>query len=139
MTFSVLFFLKLAGYLQIALCIGSLFIPKLLNWKTELSRVSKITGQIFWTYAGYILVINFSFGLASIFGARELLEKSFLSKSLSGFIFLYWLTRILIQFFYFDTKSTPQGFIYKMGEIALVALFVFFTAVYGWVTYINFS
>jgi hypothetical protein len=131
--------LKLAGILQIVLCCGSLLIPKMLNWKGELKNVSTIIAQIFWTYAGYILVINFTFGLISFFGADELLGKSFLSKSICIFIFIYWLTRILIQFFYFDTKSAPQGFIYKAGEIVLIALFIFLTIVYGWISFLNFS
>ncbi len=130
--------LKLAGIFQIALCFGSLLIPKMLNWKGELKNVSKIIAQIFWTYAGYILVINFSFGLISYFGAVELLAGNFLSKSICLFIFFYWLTRIGIQFFYFDTKSAPQGFIYKAGEVTLVALFIFLTVVYGWISYLNF-
>jgi hypothetical protein len=134
---SILTLLKLAGILQIALSMGSLAIPKLLNWKGELSKVSTIIAQMFWTYAGYILVINFSFGLVSFFGAGELLGKTFLSKSICAFIFLYWLARVVIQFFYFDTKSAPQGKIYKAGEIALVLLFVFFTIVYGWASLIN--
>src|ERR671920_1676655 len=117
MNLSIEMFLLLAGYLQIALCIGSLAIPKLLNWKTELSRTSKIIAQMFWTYAGYILVINLCFGLVSILGTQELLQKTFLSKAVSIFIFLYWLARILIQFFYFDTSSAPKGMIYKLGEI----------------------
>jgi hypothetical protein len=131
--------LKIAGIFQIVLCLGSLLIPKMLNWKGELQHVSKIIAQIFWTYAGYILVINFTFGLISFFGADELLGKSFLSKSICSFIFIYWLTRILIQFFYFDTKSAPQGFIYKAGEIALVVLFIFLVVVYGWVSFLNFT
>jgi hypothetical protein len=134
----ILTLLKLAGVLQIALSIGSLAIPKLLNWKTELSRVSTIIAQMFWIYAGYILVINFSFGLISFFGAEELVSKTFLAKAISLLIFLYWLARIIIQFFYFDTKSAPQGRIYKLGEVALVILFVFFTIVYGWASLINF-
>ena len=84
----ILTLLKLAGVLQIVLCVGSLAIPKLLNWKGELSKVSTIIAQMFWTYAGYILVINLSFGLISFFGAEELLEKTFLAKSVSMFIFL---------------------------------------------------
>jgi hypothetical protein len=135
---TTLLLIKIAGYLQICLCIGSLLIPKLLNWKDELKNVSTIIKQIFWTYAGYILVINLFFGIVSIFGASDFLEKDFFAKSMSLFIFLYWLTRIVIQFFYFDTKSAPQGLIYKLGEIALVSLFVFFTAVYGYITYVNF-
>jgi hypothetical protein len=130
--------IKIAGYLQIALCLGSLSIPKLLNWKTELIHISKINAQIFWTYAAYILCTNLFFGLISIFGAEAFLEKSFFSKSISAFIFLYWLSRILIQFLYFDTKSAPQGLIYKLGELSLILLFVFFTVVYGWLTFINY-
>src|SRR5688572_22528543 len=132
MQLSIITLLKLAGVLQIALSFGSLVIPKLLNWKGELNKVSKIIAQMFWTYAGYILVINLSFGLVTFFGADELLEKTFLSKSISIFIFLYWLARVLIQFFYFDTSSAPKGTIYKVGEVGLVSLFLFQTLVYGW-------
>ena len=138
MNVTILFLLKLAGFLQIALCLGSLAIPKLLNWKEELTRTSKIIAQMFWTYAGYILVINLCFGILSVFGAEELLQKTFLSKAVSLFIFLYWLARILIQFLYFDTSSAPKGLIYKLGEIGLILLFIYLTGVYGWVSYLNF-
>jgi hypothetical protein len=92
---------------------------------------------MFWTYAGYILVINFSFGLISAFGADELIAKTFLAKCISVFIFLYWLARVMIQFFYFDTKSAPQGWIFKAGETGLNCLFVFLTLIYGWIAYLN--
>ncbi|MBA4848817.1 hypothetical protein [Emticicia sp. BO119] len=133
-----IFFLKTAGFLQIILCIGSLAIPYLLDWKSELTKVSNLIKQIFWTYAGYILSFNLFFGLISFWGAEALLDKSFLTKSITIFIFMYWLVRIIIQFFYFDTKSAPKGLIYTLGEIGLVALFVFLTGVYGWVSYLNF-
>jgi hypothetical protein len=129
--------LQIVGVFQIILCIGSLLIPKLLNFNGELTKVSIIIKQMFWTYAGYILVINFCFGLISLVGANELLDHSFLAKCISFFIFAYWLARIVIQFCYFDTKSAPQGLIYKLGEIGLVALFITLTVVYGWVFYLN--
>lgn len=139
MSLEPVFILKVAGFLQIILCIGSLAIPYLLDWKGELAKVSNLIKQIFWTYAGYILSFNFFFGLISFWGAEELLSKSFLAKSITIFIFLYWLFRVLIQFFYFDTKSAPKGLIYKLGEIGLVALFIFLTGVYGCVAYLNFN
>jgi hypothetical protein len=137
MNISPVVVIKIAGWLQILLSLGSFAIPRLMNWKKELSVVSPIIRQMFWTYAGYILVINFSFGLVSVFGAEELIAGTFLAKCISVFIFLYWLARIFIQFFYFDTKSAPQGWIYKAGEIGLNCLFVFLTLVYGWLAYIN--
>ncbi len=123
-------FLFWAGMAQVALVLGSMAIPELLNWKKELSVVNRLIRQIFWTYAGYILVINLSFGIISIAGTEELLNGSFLARAVTLFIAVYWLTRILIQFFYFDTSAAPKGFVYKAGEVVLVLLFVFLTLVY---------
>lgn len=125
-------FIFYAGLAQIALVLGSTAIPVVLNWKTELQKTNLLIRQIFWTYAGYILVINFSFGLLSVIGPDELLNKSFLAKAVTLFISVYWITRILIQFFYFDTSAAPKGMIYKLGEITLVTLFFFLATVYSW-------
>jgi len=110
--------------------IGSSIIPRVLNWKKELGNVQPLIRQMFWTYAAYILVINICFGLISIFGTDELLNHSFLAQSITLFIGLYWFTRIGIQFFYFDKTNAPKGSIFILAEIALIALFVLFAAVY---------
>jgi hypothetical protein len=122
--------LILAGIGQICLAIGSTVIPKLLKWKEETAKLSKLTGQVFWTYAVYILTINFSFGLLSVLLPDSLTDGSSLAIAVSGFITLYWLSRLMIQFFYFDRSAAPKGMIFTLGEIGLVALFIFFTATY---------
>ena len=38
-----------------------------------------------------------------------------------------------MQFFYFDRSEAPPGAVYKVGEVLLVGLFIFLTAVYGYV------
>lgn len=113
-----------------ALCFGSLYIPKALGWKKHLENLQPLLRQMFWTYAGYILVINLSFGIISLLGSEELLSGSFLAKSITLFIGIYWLTRIGIQFFYFDKSEAPKGFIYTIGEIMLVGLFAIFSFTY---------
>lgn len=120
----------LAGVGHVALCLGSLLIPKMLQWKQHLNTLQPLLRQMFWTYAAYILVINFCFGIVSLAGTDELLNGSFLARCITGFISLYWLTRIGIQFFYFDRTHAPKGGIYTLGEIVLVLLFFFFTIVY---------
>jgi len=124
------FLLFWSGIAHIVLSIASTFIPKALKWKEELAPLQKLLRQMFWTYAGYILVINFCFGLVSIWGAKELINGSFLAKSLTFFIAVYWLARVLIQFFYFDKTHAPKGIIFTLGEIGLVGLFVLFTVIY---------
>ena len=131
------YFLVISGVAHFALCIGSLAIPKALKWTDHLRNLQPLLRQMFWTYAGYILVINFGFGVVSVFGADELLNHSFLAKSLTFFIGFYWLGRVLIQFFYFDRSNAPKGFIYTLGETALVILFVAFTIVYFMAFFFN--
>ena len=127
----------LAGIGQIALVLGSLAIPKILKWKDELNKVQPLIRQIFWTYAGYILVTNLCFGLLSVLETKELINGSVLASAITGFITMYWFSRVAIQFFYFDRSSFPPGKMLLTGEILLVALFVFLTLVYGWSFYLN--
>ena len=126
----------LCGVGHIALGLGSLVIPAMLNWKSALASVPVLIRQIFWTYAGYILSINIFFGIISILYVDELLSDSGLSKALLILITVYWFSRVVIQFVYFDKTGIPEKFIYKAGEMVLVTLFVVFTIVYGYAAYI---
>lgn len=128
----------LAGVGQVALALGSLAIPTVLNWKIELAKPQPLIGQMFWTYAGYIFVINVCFGLLSVFDYRELTNGSRLAMLVTGFIAAYWISRVLIQFLYFDRTNFPTGKWHKLGEVALVAAFVFFGMVYCRVCYLNY-
>ena len=138
MIFNIQTFLFLAGISQIILVFGSLAIPKVLNWKGELKKVQTLIKQMFWIYAAYILVINLCFGLLSVFAFTELTDKSLLAKVITGFIAVYWISRVLIQFLYFDRESFPAGILNRIAEVMLVTLFVVLSAVYSWAFYVNF-
>lgn len=122
----------LCGIGHVALGLGSLVIPKMLNWKSSLSTVPTLIRQIFWTYAGYILSINIFFGIISLLYTDELLSESGLSNALLLLISVYWFSRVVIQFIYFDKTGIPNKFIYRVGETVLVTLFVAFTLIYGY-------
>ena len=130
--------IRLAGLAQIALVMGSFAIPRVLNWRGELAKVQPLIKQMFWTYAAYILVINLCFGLLSVFCYPELVNGSKLAMLLTGFIAVYWISRILIQFFYFDRAGFPAGIWHKAAEAALVSLFIFLSVVYSRAAYINY-
>ena len=129
----------LAGLGHLALGVGSLLIPRLLDWSAALAQVPVLIRQMFWTYAGYILGINLFFGLVSLLYPEALLSGAPLARALTLLITVYWLTRLIIQFVYFDRSEVPDQLMYRVGEVALNLLFVFFTAVYGWATWHNFS
>lgn len=127
----------LAGLAQIALSLGSLLVPKILGWNTELAKTRTLIKQMFWTYAAYILCISIAFGLLSLFDTQELINGTHLAASVTGFIALYWISRVLIQFFYFDRKDFPTGKWHLAGEFVLVTLFVFLSAIYLLACYYN--
>jgi len=129
--------IRLAGLGQIVLALGSLAVPNVLRWRAELAKVQPLIKQMFWVYAAYIFVINLCFGLLSMFDSNDLENGSALATLVSGFIALYWISRVLIQFFYFDRTNFPIGGWRRAAEVLLVTAFVFFSLVYSWVCCIN--
>ncbi|QEG23534.1 hypothetical protein [Mariniblastus fucicola] len=127
----------IAGALQLVLVIGSLAIPRVLNWSDDTAKLRPLTRQVFWTYAGYIWATNLSFALISMLSPASLMDGSFLASAVTIYITLYWAARVAIQFFYFDRSDAPKGIQYDVAEWALVALFVALTAIYGWAFLLN--
>lgn len=129
--------LFLAGIGQLCLAAGSLAVPGLLSWDLELKKVQPLIRQLFLTYAAYIFVINICFGLISVFAYRELMDHSVLASCCTAFIAVYWISRVLVQFLYFDRESFPKGAWHTAGEIVLVTLFIALSIVYSGVLYLN--
>ncbi|RFZ91033.1 hypothetical protein D0C36_19005 [Mucilaginibacter conchicola] len=128
---------KLAGVGQLMLATVSIIVPKVLKWPQELSKVEPMIKRLFWVYAIYILVINSSFGLLSLLMSGQLISAKPLACAVTGFIALYWISRLAIQFFYFDRSNFPKGTWPMIGEMVLVTAFVFFSAVYSYLFYLN--
>jgi len=121
-----------AGAGQLLLAAASLAIPRVLKWREELAKLRPLTRQVFWTYSGYIWTTNVGFGLVSVLMPDELLAGTKLAAAVCGFITLYWLARIVVQFAYFDRRDAPSGMIFTLAEVALIGLFIFLTFTYGW-------
>jgi hypothetical protein len=73
------------------------------------------------------------------FQPSALSDGSYLAKSLSLYLMLYWLVRIILQFTYFDRASAPKGFWLSLGEAVLILSFVYLTGVYGYAVWINYG
>lgn len=135
----VFLLIHLAGIFQVVLVFGSFAIPTVLNWRSELAKVQLLIKQMFWTYAAYILLINLCFGLLSVFAVAELLNGSLMSLLVCGFIAMYWISRVLIQFFYFDRTGFPIGIWHRIAEVTLIILFLFLSIVYSGAFYYNYQ
>jgi hypothetical protein len=124
----------LAGIGQLGLALGSLALPRVLDWKADTAKLVPLTRKVFWTYAAYIWVTNVCFGVLSVIAPGALLEGSMLSRAVAGYITVYWGARVLVQLFYFDRADAPSGLRYRVAEAALTLFFVGLTVAYGYAT-----
>lgn len=131
--------LLLAGVLQMTLFVMSFIIPRCLDWAKPLAQLPLLLRQVFWTYAGYILVMHLFFGVLSFFGTSLLLDSTPQAAILCGLMATWWLSRITLQFFCFDRKGIPHTRFNVLAEGLLIAMFLFLTIVYGTALYMNLS
>ena len=69
---TIITLLILTGAGHIAVSLGSLAVPTLLDWKKHLDVAPPLLRQVFWTYSSYTKMTIIAFGLVSIFGASDL-------------------------------------------------------------------
>jgi len=123
--------IRVAGCGQLALVVASAAIPFLLDYRKELGEIKKpLLRQMFLVYSGYILAINFLFGLISALAAESILTVGFLPSVITGFIFLYWFCRLLIALFVFDLAflNRPHEVV---GRVGIEFLFGLLPVTYG--------
>ncbi len=121
----------LAGIGQLGVLVASALVPFRLNWKTELSGLSRLHRQMYWVYGGYVVLAIVAFGILSLTNARELAAGSGLARGVCGYIAVFWGIRLALQAV-FDVKPFLTVWWLKAGYNLLTVLFVSFTLVYGY-------
>ena len=127
----------LAGVGQLCVVLGSLAIPKILDWRRELRRLEPLTRQVFWTYAGYIVATNLFFAGVSTLAAGSLVDHSRLAAALTTFMALYWGGRLAIQFLFFHRSGGRQTLPFRIAEGLFVCAFLGFAGIYAYAAMVN--
>jgi hypothetical protein len=126
----------LAGLTQIAIAASSLAIPGVLHWREETARLLRLTRQVFWVYAGYIFSTNLAFGLLATLAPATLIDRSPLAAAVAGFIAVYWLARVGVQFAVYDRSAASRP-LFVVAEILYVLAFLYLGIVYSVATALN--
>ncbi len=104
--------IQIAGGLQIVIVIANFFLPAILDYRVNLAKVSPIIRHIFWGHAGYIVLILAGFAAISLLFPEDLCGASGIGRFLSGFLALFWLSRVVVQTFLYDSevkRAHPWG------------------------------
>jgi hypothetical protein len=125
-------FLLIAGLLHFVILIASALVPQILDWRGELRKLPPLFAQLVWVHGGFIVLTIFGLGLITLINAAELASGTVLARSLCGFIAMFWGTRLVVQFFYFDPTAYLTTLLLKLGYHFLTVVFACLTIVYMW-------
>lgn len=103
---------------------------KVFDWYNDIKKLKPLNQEIAKTYGRYIQGLNFSFGLISILFTKELKDQSGLAVPLTGLIAAYWTGKVITQFAYYPMYEIPKKMIFKIGEILMNTLFIFFSVIF---------
>ena len=122
--------LWLAGMGHFCILFASFQVPSRLGWKRDLSKLTPFNRKLMWVYGGTTLQTIIAFGIMTLFLHNQFLSGERGACTLAAFIAIFWTTRILVDFFYFEHSDWPQGTQFVIGHILLTALFVVLASTY---------
>jgi len=120
-----------AGAVQLAIAGANFFLPAKLRYRENISRISPILRQIslvHWVYIVWVLVI---FSGLCFFFAPQLASGSTLGRYLSAMLALFWLSRCVVQLFYYEKELRRQN---RLADTVFLLAFFYLGAVFATAT-----
>ncbi|HMK24438.1 MAG TPA: hypothetical protein VK483_00310 [Chitinophagaceae bacterium] len=121
--------LKITGILLIILALFHFTFPKYFNWKKELSSLNTMNRQMMYVHAFFIAFVIFLMGLLCLTSAAELTTTTF-GKRISLGIGIFWVTRLLIQFFGYSSLLWKGKIFETTVHILFSILWTYLSAVF---------
>lgn len=125
---SLIPYIYAAGALHLLIASANFFLPAKIELRTNLEKVSLFIRQIFHVHTVYLVLVSVFFSVLCFFFPGELTHGGALGRFLSGFIAIYWLLRVSIQFFYYD-PAIKKKFPFTHWFFSLV--FIYLTVIFA--------
>jgi hypothetical protein len=123
--------LRIVGALLVVLGLSHAFFNRFFGWDRELANVSLLTRKIFFVHTFFIALGVVIAGAASAFYAHALLEPTALSRVILAAMVVFWLCRLLAQWFVYDAAIWRGDRFRTAMHVAFSALWIYVTATYG--------
>ena len=122
--------LFVAGCAQLGVLIASALVPVRLNWKASLGVLTRLHRQLYWVYGGYVVLAIVANGLICIVNANALADGTRLSRSVCGYLAIFWGVRLSLQTVLEVSEHLTTWWLHA-GYHTLTLLFISFTAVFA--------
>ena len=124
--------IRVGGLLHFGILIASALVPQVLDWKSELKKLSPITRQLVWVHGVFIVITIIALGTIATINAPALAVGGTLGRCVCAFVGLFWLARLSLQFVLFDPKPFLVNPILKLGYHGLTVVFTYLAVTFTW-------
>jgi hypothetical protein len=121
----------LAGVALLCIAAANFFAPRVLRYEQNLALVSPIVRQIFRVHCAYIVLVLCGQAALCFFFPEELAGRTTLGRSLSAFCALFWLTRFVLQGWYYDRGAKAE---HPRFNVLFLATFLFLGCLFAVLT-----
>lgn len=132
MTLDTIHLIQLGGLLHFTVLLASALTPGVLDWRTELKKLHPLSRQVIWVHGAYIVLTIIGLGLIATLNAPMLAGGSMLARSVCGFIAIFWVVRLTLQFVYFDSRPMLTTRFLRVGHHLLTAVFAILGTTFTW-------
>lgn len=123
--------LYVGGGLHFVILIASALAPRVLDWRSNLSALNPFLRRLFWVYGAFIVLMIVSFGIITLVHTDELASSTPLARTVCAVIAIFWLARLVVQFFVFDARPFLTTTFLRLGYHGLTLLFTALVLIYG--------
>jgi hypothetical protein len=123
--------LQFAAALQLSILTASALVPRVLDWRRNLSALHSFLRKLFWVYGAFIVMIIIAFAGLTFLHADAMAKGEPVARSLCFFIAGFWAARLLVQFWIFDARPFLTNWFYKLGYHGLTIIFSALVLIYG--------
>ena len=119
----------ITGGLLILLALLHLSFPRYFNWEEDLKDLSLINRQMMKVHTFFIGLVVFLIGVLCLTSADELVHTN-LGKKISLGIGLFWLVRLVVQFFGYSKKLWKGKTFETIMHIVFSVLWIYLSSVF---------
>ena len=124
--------IQFGGLLHFVILIASALTPRVLDWRGHLAQLPPLLRRLFWVYGSFIVLVIVAFGSMSMVHSGALASGEPLARFVCGFVAVFWLARLAVQFFVFDARPFLTNALLTIGYHALTMAFATLVLIYGW-------
>ena len=124
---------------MLALSALHLIFPRRFQWEKDLSQLTLLNRQIFYVHTFFICVVLVMMAALSLWGTQALLQPTPLGGWVAAGFSLFWQLRLLVQHFVYDSSLWRGKPLETFVHIAFTGLWSYFSLIYAWLAWIQWS